>query len=278
MDHCITNRGLHSIIIIGLIFTVGVCNSCNSEKVETATDGSPATTETSSTTDVAPASTDAIPRTNVSIDTSLRPIDVIPSSTDAAPSTTNEQPATRKTATLGYSYPVKMFRGESKNINVYVLIRNQQSRVRDTLQVIVDEQSIGDGDSVAINITNVIWYKTLSIELIDPANDFSITPVHNSNKQIIDTIDGNRWRWAIKTATDKKVTELILKIVAEKEDGTTNKFDDKTIHIEIQIDRNIVRRFINYLTDNPAVSVPILVSLFGFLGWWIKRRADKKKS
>jgi len=278
MDQCITNRGLHSIIVIGLIFTVGVCNSCNSEKVETATDGSPATTETSSTTDVAPASTDAIPRTNVSIDTSLRPIDVIPSSTDAAPSTTNEQPATRKTATLGYSYPVKMFRGESKNINVYVLIRNQQSRVRDTLQVIVDEQSIGDGDSVAINITNVIWYKTLSIELIDPANDFSITPVHNSNKQIIDTIDGNRWRWAIKTATDKKVTELILKIVAEKEDGTTNKFDDKTIHIEIQIDRNIVRRFINYLTDNPAVSVPILVSLFGFLGWWIKRRADKKKS
>jgi hypothetical protein len=102
--------------------------------------------------------------------------------------------------------------------------------------------------------------------------------VHDDSIQIIDTVDGNWWRWAIKTTTDKKVTQMILKVVAKKEDGTTNRLDSKTIHIQIQIDRNIIRRFVNYLTDNPAVSVPILVSLFGFLGWYIKRRYDKKKA
>jgi len=251
-----------------LVIMVASC-ACNSGTVES-------TTETT-----APAPTDALPTTTNPINTAssghvdtatVGPVD---SSTTTPPV---NLPGTRKSATLGYSYPVKMYRGESKNINVYVLIRNQESRIRDTLKAIVNEQSSNDDDSVNIYITNVIWYKTLSINLIDNAGDFTITPVHNSDKQVIDTIDGNLWRWAIKTTTDKKVTELILKVIAEKEDGTTDRLDAKTIHIQIQIDRNIIRRFINYLTDNPAVSVPILVSLFGFLGWYIKRRYDKNKA
>ncbi|HEX6848069.1 MAG TPA: hypothetical protein VF144_13895 [Chitinophagaceae bacterium] len=253
-------------MLVGCLIMVVASSACNNER----------STE-SNTETTAPVTTDG---TSPSTGT-------VPTSTDAAPTTTNrldtgtarpfpDLPEARKSATLGYSYPVKMHRGESKNINVYVLIRNQEGRIRDTLRTIVNEQSSEDGDSVNIFVTNVIWYKTLSINLIDNAGDFIITPIHNSDKQVIDTIDGNWWRWAIKTTTEKKVTEIILKVVAEKEDGTTDRLDAKTIHIQIQIDRNIVRRFVYYLTDNPAVSIPIVVSLIGFLGWYIKRRYDTK--
>jgi|SRR5688572_13320808 len=260
---------------IGL-FLVVVCLSCN-DSVETST----GTETAASTTDATPASTDAMPSTPISIN---KPKPGPPDTGTGGPVDSmitlprDNRPATRKSATLGYTYPVKMYRGESKNINVYVLIRNQESRIRDTLKAIVNEQSLSDGDSVSINITNVIWYKTLSITLIDPAGDFTITPIHNSDLQTIDTVDGNWWRWSVKTTTDKKITEMILKVIAKKEDGTADRLDAKTIHIEIRIDRNIVRRFVNYLTDNPGVSIPILVSIFGFLGWYIKQRSGKGKA
>ena len=283
MKFSISNCILVFTVSLVMIVTFYACNSGSTESTTETT--TPATSDATTSTGVTPTYTDAAPSTHVT-----------PASTDATPTTKNRVdtvtvvpvdstavppvnlPGTRKSATLGYSYPLKMYRGESKNINVYVLIRNQEGRIKDTLKAIVNEQSSNDGDSVSIVVTNVIWYKTLSINLIDPAGDFTITPVHNSDKQVIDTIDGNWWRWAIKTTTDKKVTEMILKVIAEKEDGTTDRLDAKTIHIQIQIDRNIMRRFINYLTDNPAVSVPILVSLFGFLGWYIKRRFDKNKA
>lgn len=256
-----------------LVIIIASC-SCNSESTETTTETTaPASTDVAPSTGVVPTSTDAAPTTENPVDTiTSSPVDSIVTIPPV------NLPGTRKSATLGYSYPLKMYRGESKNINVYVLIKNQEGRIRDTLKAIVNEQSSNDGDSATIVITNVIWYKTLSINLIDNAGDFTITRVHNSDKQVIDTIDGNWWRWAIKTTTDKKITEIILKVIAEKEDGTTDRLDARTIHIQIQIDRNIIRRFINYLTDNPAVSIPILVSLFGFLGWVIKRRYEKNKA
>jgi hypothetical protein len=69
----------------------------------------------------------------------------------------------------------------------------------------------------------------------------------------------------------------VLKVIAEKPGGIKDKFEDKTIPITVKISGNIFRSFFNYLTDNPKVSIPILVSLFGFLGWYIKYRLDKKK-
>ena len=273
MKLSINNRILASVVYLSIVVTF---YSCNADTVDTSTSPGPPPLDTVTTTDAAPATTDVFPASTDAAPATTNPVDTFtttPVDSGSAPSL----PRARKSATLGYSYPVKMYRGESKNINVYVLIRNQESRIRDTLKAIVNEQSSDDDDSVTINITNVIWYKTLSITLLDPAGDFTITPVHHSDKQVIDTIEGNKWRWSLKTTTDKKITEMILKVVAEKEDGAIDHFDDRTIHIQIQIDRNIIRRFINYLTDNPVVSVPILVSLFGFLGWYIKRRVEKGK-
>jgi hypothetical protein len=270
------------LILMGCLLIINVL-SCNSDRsTESTTEtAAPATTETVATsTDVSPASTDAVPVTTNRVDTAENghTIDSLVPMLPPDSLKNNNKPENRKSATLGYSYPPVMRRKEVRNINVYVLIRNQQSRIKDTLKAFAAEQSDTNDDSVSINITNVIWYKTLSITLVDPAGDFTIVPVHHSEKQVIDTVDGNHWRWTIQTTTDKKITQMILKIVAEKEDGTIDHFDDRTIHIAIRIDRDIFRRFTYYLSDNPAVSIPILVSLFGFLGWYIKRRYDKNKA
>ncbi|MEO5562728.1 MAG: hypothetical protein ABIR18_04815 [Chitinophagaceae bacterium] len=184
----------------------------------------------------------------------------------------------RKSATLGLSYFPVMHRNETKDVNVYVSVKFPSSLVRDTLRSIVIEQTnhYADHDTSIIYTINVIWYKTLDITLVDPAGDFTITPIHPANNQIVDTINGNRWRWTITTKTDKKVVTMIMKVIAAKEDGTIDRFDDKTIVIKVKIDKNVVRVFIDYLLDNPKVSITILVSLFGFLGWYIKYRMDKK--
>jgi hypothetical protein len=172
-----------------------------------------------------------------------------------------------------------MHRNETKDVNVYVSVKFPTSLIRDTLRSIVIEQTnhYADRDTSIIYTTNVIWYKTLDITLVDPAGDFTITPIHPANKQVVDTINGNRWRWTITTKTDKKVVTMIMKVIAAKEDGTIDRFDDKTIIINVKIDKNVIRVFIDYLLDNPKVSIPILVSLFAFLGWYIKYRLDKKK-
>ena len=190
------------------------------------------------------------------------------------------RPVPGKSATLGYSYFPEMSRGEIRDVNVYVSVKNPSSRIRDTLQVIVNEQNPSPSsreDTSVIYTINVMVYEALDISLVDPAKDFTITAIHPSDRQVIDTVDGNRWHWTISTTTDKKTARLVLKVIAEKPGGIKDKFEDKTIPINVKISGNIVRTFFNYLTDNPKVSIPILVSLFGFLGWYIKYRLDKKK-
>jgi hypothetical protein len=256
-------------IVLGIILI-----ACNSGEMPTDTNSNDSTSIVS--TDGSPA-TDRSPVDTAFIDP--HPVDSTIKTVDTIVTPVENNSEKRKNATLGYSYPPVMRRDEVKNINVYVLIKNQESRIRDTLRAITQEQAAkyDDNDSVSIEIRNVIWYKALDITLIDPAGDFKIVPIHNSGKQVIDTVRGNKWRWSIQTKTDKKETEMILKVVAEKEDGTVDHFDDRTIHIEIRIERNIFRRFLHYMLDKPEVSVPILVSLFGFLGWYIKRRVEKNK-
>ncbi len=185
-----------------------------------------------------------------------------------------------KSAILGYSYFPIIKRNETKDINVYVSIIHPESEVRSTLKLIVNEQTqhpITKEDTSAIYTINVIVYKSLDISLVDPAGDFTITRIHPADKQQIDTINGNRWHWTINTKTDKKETKLILKVVAQKPEGVTEQFEDKTIVLNVQIDPNIVRTFFNYLTDNPKVTIPILVSLIGFIGVYLRYRWGKKK-
>lgn len=191
----------------------------------------------------------------------------------------NTLSAKPKSALFGYSYFKKMRRHEVRDINAYVSISNPKSFILDTLKAIVSEQinNLSDTSLVDIKMTNVILYKMLTVSLVDPAGDFTITPIHPSARQTIDTVNGNHWRWSVKTNTDKKQVTMILNATATRPDGTEDKFNARTIIIAVQIDQNIIRRFFNYLSDNPEVSIPILVSLIGFIGWLIKYRLEKRK-
>ncbi|MES1250207.1 MAG: hypothetical protein ABUL46_05950 [Chitinophaga rupis] len=186
----------------------------------------------------------------------------------------------KKDAYLGYSYPLSIPRGETRNINAYVTIRNSSSFIKDTLkEIIIDEQgSYSDNkDSVVVYPRNILYYRSLQVSLIDPSNDFTITRIHNSDSQVVDVVNGNRWRWVINTKTNKLEATLILKVVGMGPNGLPDRFDDKTIPIKITIDPTISRNFFDYLTDNPAVSVPMVVGFLAFIGWSIKYWLERKK-
>lgn len=189
-------------------------------------------------------------------------------------------PVQKKNAFLGYSYPLLVPRGETRNINAYVTIRNSTSFIKDTLkEIIIDQQGeySEKKDTIVIFPNNILFYKSLQVTLLDPSNDFTIVRIHNTDSQEVDTINGNRWQWSITTRSSKKVATLLLKAVGMGRDGTPDKFDDKNIPIRIAIDPTITRGFFNYLTDNPAISVPIIVAFLGFIGWLIKWWLGKKK-
>ena len=189
-------------------------------------------------------------------------------------------PAEKKSATLGYSYPLSIPRGETRYINAYVTIKYPASFIKDTLKEIIIEQK-GDysekKDTIVIYPRNIIFYRSLSVSLVDPSNDFAITRIHNADTQVVDTTNGNRWQWSISTKTDKKAASLILKATGMGPDGAPDIFDPKTIRIKITVDPYITRSFFDYLTDNPAVSVPLIVAFLGFIGWLIKYWLGRKK-
>jgi hypothetical protein len=242
------------------------CNNHSVRDVETTTIDSTAP----SSQDTMPYQNDSIAPVTMGQDTNAR---LVP-----PPLQINEP---GRSATLGYSYYPHMKRGETKDVNVYISVRHPGSRVIDTLKVIVAEQNDppqNKNDTTVIDTINVIFYKAIEVSLIDPAKDFEVVQIHNSNLQEIDTEAGNKWRWTITTNTDKPKAKLILKVVATKPNGITSRFNDKTISINIQLDRRTAwRKLIDYLYDNPAVSVPILVGFFGFIGYLIKYWLGRKK-
>jgi hypothetical protein len=184
-----------------------------------------------------------------------------------------------KSATLGYSYPPNLKKGEIGDINVKVEIKNPISTLREQLTEVLISQSADHnpkGDSIVIYSENIPFYKELNITLEDDAKDFEISTKHLQDIQVIDSVSGNDWHWTIIPKTDKKTAQLILKIVAKDINGNAKVFEPKRIFINIKLDNETgVRRLINYLWENPAVSVPILISLFGFFGYLIKRKLNK---
>lgn len=185
-----------------------------------------------------------------------------------------------KSATLGYTYPPKLSKGEIGDINVQVEIQNPNSTLSTQLVKVLTSQSIGQnpkGDSIVIYSESIPFYKELDISLSDDAKDFEISPKHLNNIQAIDSLNGNTWHWTVLPITDKKTAQLMLKVVAKNANGTSKVFEPKRIFIAIKVDNTTgVRKMVNYLWENPKVSIPILISFFGFIGFLIKRKLEKK--
>jgi hypothetical protein len=183
-----------------------------------------------------------------------------------------------KSARLGYTYFNTIKRNEVKNIRAYLSIRFPESKVRDTLRQIERRQEISrtDDDSSIINTLDIRLYDYVEINLLDPAKDYTITPVnHTIDKQKVDTLRGNSWGWTVLTKTDKKITTLILKVTAYMPDSTL-ELDNRSIPIRIKLEKNIIRKLWTVLLDDPKNFLwVILVPLAAFFG---KRYFDRKKA
>ena len=187
-----------------------------------------------------------------------------------------------KSATLGYSYPPTLSKGEIGDVNVQVEIKNPNSTLRAQLVEVLISQSKDHnpkGDSILIYSESIPFYNELDISLSDDAKDFELSAKHLNNTQAIDSVSGNSWHWTIIPVTDKKTAQLMLKVVAKDINGNSKVFEPKRIFISIKLDNETgFRRIINYLWENPAVSIPILISFFGFIGFLIKQKVTKKNS
>lgn len=162
-----------------------------------------------------------------------------------------------------------MKQNETRNIYAYVTINHPQSAVQSILQEINSEDipPARENDTASIYTKNILLYKYLDVSLIDPAGQCIITPVHESNRQLIDTVQGNSWQWAVTPKTKEKQVRLILKINAEKPDGSSNSLGSRNIAIDISLEINFFRSMWTWLYDNPEkLLVLILIPLVAFFG------------
>jgi hypothetical protein len=197
--------------------------------------------------------------TGPQVDTSATIVDT---TSIASPSADQE----KRYSILGYSYFKSMRQNETRNINAYVTVVNPATKVIDTLRQINNEVlPERQNDTASIFTQNIILYKYLDITLIDPGSDFVIKQVHDSARQKIDSVDGNLWSWAITPKTNKREARLILRVVAEKPDGSREPFQAKNIPININLDRGIFRAIYIWLFENPEKAlVLILIPLVAF--------------
>jgi len=187
-------------------------------------------------------------------------------------------PVRLRPAYLGYAYPPKLVRGEARIFYAHVTIRDDAALLHEDLKATVtdEEGAKAAEDTIVIYPRDISFYRSIHLSLSDPSGDFQIMPIHVSDTQVIQNERGNRWQWSIVTQTDKTTATLLLKAEGIRSEGASESLEARVIPIQIKIKPYIIRGFFNYLTDHPAVSVPILVSFLGFIGWLIRYFLKKK--
>jgi len=185
----------------------------------------------------------------------------------------------KKSARLAYNYSSEMKRNISEDINVYVSIVNSGSFVKDTLMKIVAQQKNPNKHKTradSIVCANILLYKRIKVELIDPDAAFKIDSVYGSGWQDIDSIGDNRWRWSVKPLTDQPNAKLVIKVVAKSPAGAIEDIDDRTFYIKVEMTGpfQMFRTWWIYLQDHPELFLTvIIIPLIAFFG---KRYFDRK--
>ncbi len=185
----------------------------------------------------------------------------------------------KKSARLAYNYSSEMKRNVSEDINVYVSIVNSGSFVKDTLMKIVAQQknpSARKANTDSIVTANILLYKRIKVELIDPDAAFKIDSVYGNGWQDVDSIGDNRWRWSVKPLTDQPNAKLVIKVVAKTPAGAIEDIDDRTFYIKVEMTGpfQMFRTWWIYLQDHPELFLTvIIIPLIAFFG---KRYFDRK--
>jgi len=257
-----------------------LCNSsCNNAEVAPVTRDSGATVITDKPT-ILPDSTAARPtdtphqhhtiaRTDTGSGAGPRPKPIVRPAPDAL-----------KQAVLGYSYFKEMKRMETKYIHAFISIAHPESKVKDTLKALNAADGLEKGnDTTSIFTKNMNIYRYVDVSLVNAGDSaFKVVKIHDAARQEIDSLSGNHWEWAVTPTTDEKTGILVLKVVAEKPDGSKEAFQAQSIPIKIDVQRNLLRRVWNYMIDNPGIVLTaILIPVLGFLGRSLFNRKKKNE-
>lgn len=249
------------LVVLLLAITVIGCNN--------AAETYPQTVDSAAT--APPDSSQLVDTVTSKVDTAVR--------VDTAGPTNPVVELQKKYGVLGYSYFKAMRQHETRNINAYISIVNAANRVIDTLkEVNSDVVAKRKNDTASIFTQNLILYKYADVTLIDADSNFIIRQIHENSRQRIDSLSGNFWTWAITPKTDNTTATLILKVIAEKPDGSREAFQVKNIPITINLDPGIFRSVYSWLYQNPEkLLVLILIPLVAFFWKQITGLFGKKK-
>ena len=175
-----------------------------------------------------------------------------------------------RTATLGYSYYKHMMQHETRSVVAYISINNPASVIISRV-----EELNGNPEPVRRNDTfsvftynkNFLVYKYVEVSLLQNDSDFIQQALQLSDRQEVDTLNGNKWVWNITPKTTKKHASLTLRVIAEKPDGNRESFESQNIAIDIIIDKNITRNVWDWMMDNPGKTLTlVIIPLIAFFG------------
>lgn len=116
-------------------------------------------------------------------------------------------------------------------------------------------------------IKNFLVYKYVEVSLLQNDSDFIQKPLQLSDRQEVDTINGNKWVWNITPKTTKKHASLTLRVIAEKTNGNRESFESQNIAIDIIIDKNLTRNVWDWMMENPGKTLTlVIIPLIAFFG------------
>lgn len=184
-------------------------------------------------------------------------------------------------AEIAYKYPESIRQKEAKDIWVYVKVHSPPDAVVAELKNRIEsyEHIVQSEDTLNIYTTSIGLYENLTVQLIDPANDFSVTPIHREEKQVIDFQRGNEWHWVIQTETEKENALLIIKVSSDQEERRgSSEVSTKQIPIRITLERAWFRKGYTWLYNNPEYAISgLLVPFLLFVGKRVIARRSKKQ-
>lgn len=254
---------------IALVVLMCCCMACGAPS-SNAPQPTPDNTITSDSTTKAP---EGDGRSPASVDTAS----AIEKPSDNPPPPPEAQPA--RSAILGYSYFSHMRQHETRSVYAYISINNPQSVVISTVRNLsANENPVRRNDTVTINTydLNMLLYKYVDVNLLQNDSDFIIHEVHPSARQEIDSVYGNKWQWNITPKTTKKFASLTLNVIAEKPNGSRDRFESRNISIDIAIDKSLNRTVWSWMMDNPGKTLTlVIIPLVAFFG---KRIFGDKKA
>ncbi|MDB5232998.1 MAG: hypothetical protein JWN76_3803 [Chitinophagaceae bacterium] len=203
-----------------------------------------------------------------------------PASVDSARAATADDPvpeSEKKSAVLGYSFFKRMRQHETRNVFVYIKINHSSSEIKSQLQELnTDTPPERKDDTATILTKNMLLYNNVTAELIQGEDDdFVIKPLHNKAQQELDSVNGNKWQWAVTPKTNKRHARLIIKIDAQRSSGSNEPIVTQTVAVDITLD-NIFDITWRWLHDNPEKTlVLILIPVAAYFG---KKIFDKRKA